>query len=366
MVIEHGGNVAVLAERLGYPLGDCLDFSANINPLGLSTSLKTGLVASLDKLVHYPDPDYRRARQLLADHHEQALEQVLLANGAVEIFYDLARVLRPRRVLTLSPTFMEYEKAFSQQGAKMCYHVLEAPSYTWEFAGLLPSLLELEEGDVVIICNPNNPTGSLVEQKELYHLASYLLERKIGLIIDEAFLDFIVDEKNYSFIPYLKSFPNVLVVRSLTKFYAIPGLRLGYALSHHPRAFSMVREMRPPWTVNSLAVEALPLLLGDKAYQAATRSWLVRERECLYQGLLTFPQLQVVQPSANYIFFRYLGKGDLREKLWQDKIFIRSCRNYHQLTKQHYRIAIREREENQRLLQALEGIFKREEGAGRD
>ena len=357
MKVEHGGNAGALAESLGYRLEDCLDFSANINPLGLSPALRAGLIEAIDSLVHYPDIDYSKSRQFLADYHGLDRSNVLLANGAVEIFYELARYFKPEKLVTLSPTFMEYEKAFQQQGSQIGRFVLQGPDYSWTFDDLLPSLEPLSQGDAVLICNPNNPTGSLVTNAVLTELAGYLLEKGAILILDEAFIDFLEDQDDYSFQSYLKAYPNTVIVRSLTKFYAIPGLRLGYALSCHPACFQEIEGSRAPWTVNSLADQVLPLLLTDRAYQEQTRQWLKTEQDFLYQGLAALPQLAVVRPSANYIFFEYQGQLDLRAALWQRKIFIRSCQNYHDLGPNHYRIAIRSRQENEQLLQALRTVL---------
>lgn len=357
MKVEHGGNMKTLALKMGYQLEECIDFSANINPLGLSDKLKKTLEESFSTLIQYPDIDYDLPRSHIAKYHGCDKESVLLANGAVEVFYDLARVLQPKRLLLLSPTFMEYEQAFKQVGTEMVYHRLSSPSYVWSLEGVLKDLAQLNRGDVVLICNPNNPTGQVVGQEELLFLANELSKRGLFFILDEAFVDFLNQEDRYSLIPYLGDFPNLVVVRSLTKFYAIPGLRLGYALTKFPDLWARIEEIRPPWTVNTLAAAAVSCLLEDKDYRSETRKWLVTEQAFLYDGLASFDTLRVVKSSVNYIFFEYLGKLDLRQELWKKKIFIRSCRNYHNLTVNHYRVGIRKREDNRRLLEALDELI---------
>lgn len=359
-MVDHGGNVKHLAKVAGYSVADCLDFSANINPMGLSAKLRSCLLSSLDQVLAYPDVTYAESHQLLADYHACRPHQVLLANGAVELFYDLARFFQAKQVLTLSPTFMEYEKAFTQEGAQVLDYPLQPPYYTWCLKDLLPHLEQLVAGDVVVICNPNNPTGSLVDNQVLRQLAGLLAERSLYLIVDEAFLDFLPDEEHYSMVAYLKDYPNLVIVRSLTKFYALPGLRLGYALSAHPTCLSSVAERRPPWSVNCFAEAALPVVLGDRSYQEKTRQWLATEQNFFYQELLKCPNIFPLKPTANYIFLTYVGQLDLRKALWARGILIRSCANYHQLGQEHYRIAIRKREDNQRLLHALNEILNEE------
>ncbi|MBF0777613.1 threonine-phosphate decarboxylase CobD [Streptococcus cuniculi] len=360
MRVEHGGDAAALAETLGYPLEECIDFSANINPFGLSEQLKSTLVSAMEQLTHYPDIYYRKARLALSEHHNCDLENLALSNGAVELFYELARYFRPKQVLTLSPTFMEYEKAFTQVGARVKECVLKAPDYHWDCENVLEAACDLSRGDVVLICNPNNPTGTLQDNQTLKKVAAALAEKGIILIIDEAFMDFLSEEETYSFIPYLAEFTNSIVVRSLTKFYAIPGLRLGYALSYHPTCLTEIQDKRAPWTVNTLADTAVPVIVADKVYQDKTRKWLVQEKEYLFHQLSQFSCLIPVKPSVNYLFFEYQGELDLREELRKYKIFIRSCSNYRQLSSQHYRVAIRSRKENERLLAALRTVLEDE------
>lgn len=360
MKVEHGGNAAVLAEQMGIPVATCLDFSANINPLGLSPRLRETLVTAIDQLVFYPDSQYSHAKATLAQHHHYDPQHILLANGAVDIFYELARQFRPQTLVTLSPTFMEYEKAFLQVGSKIEYCVLEAPDYNWDMETLLPTISSLSKGDMVLLCNPNNPTGTVQQVDCLKDIAGYLLKKEVLFVLDEAFIDFLEDEKNYSFLSHLRDFPNVIVVRSLTKFYAIPGLRLGYAVSSHPTCFEQIEENRAPWTVNTLAEKAIPTILEDTSYQQETRQWLKNEREFLFLALTSFSQLRVVKPSVNYIFFEYTGSLDLRKELWKEKIFIRSCSNYHHLSDRHYRIAVRSRQENEALIEAFHRVLENE------
>lgn len=362
MKIEHGGNAGALAKRFGYLPEDCIDFSANINPLGISQKLQDCLLESIPSLAYYPDADYIRSRTYIARYHGQPADCVLIANGAVDIFYELARYFQPARLLLLSPTFMEYEKAFSQVGSEMLYHVLSGPDYQWNFTDILSSLLLLSEGDAVLICNPNNPTGSLVSAAELRKIAEFLAKRKVILIIDEAFVDFLENEQEYSFISSLQMSPNSIVVRSLTKFHAVPGLRLGYAVTHHPACLPAIETNRPPWTVTAFADKAVPVILADKDYQEQTRQWLLEEKEFLFRGLSEFPELLVTEPAVNYIFFECRLAIDLRKALWRRKIFIRSCRNYHQLTERHYRVAVKGRDDNAKLLEALKDIFWKEAG----
>ncbi|HEP1813680.1 threonine-phosphate decarboxylase CobD [Streptococcus suis] len=362
MKVEHGGNMHQLASDFGFRPEDCLDFSANINPLGLSEKVKSKIIETLDSLIHYPDVTYSQSKAALAEYHSCPTQQILLSNGAVEIFYELARYVKPKKILLLSPTFMEYEKAFRQQGSEIIYHILEGPHYSWTFEAILPNLEKMSSGDLVSICNPNNPTGTMVPTNILLLVAEFLRQKGAYLVLDEAFMDFVLDKDAYSMVAHLKDYRNVIVVRSLTKFYAIPGLRLGYALSSNTDLIAAIDEMRPPWTINALADALVPVILNDVQYHHATEEWLKSEQEFLYKEMTALPDLKVLPPTVNYIFFEYEGNDSLRELLIQEKIFIRSCHNYHHLDDHHYRVAIRSREENERLIQALQSVLRRCDG----
>ncbi|HEL1612527.1 TPA: threonine-phosphate decarboxylase [Streptococcus suis] len=362
MKVEHGGNMNQLASDFGFRPEDCLDFSANINPLGLSEKVKSKIIETLDSLVHYPDVTYSQSKAALAEYHSCPTQQILLSNGAVEIFYELARYVKPKKILLLSPTFMEYEKAFKQVGSDIIYHVLERPHYSWTFESILPNLENLSSGDLVLICNPNNPTGTLVPTATLLLVAEFLRQKGAYLVFDEAFMDFVLDNDVYSMVAHLKDYQNVIVVRSLTKFYAIPGLRLGYALSSNIDLIAAIDEMRPPWTINALADALVPVIFKDSEYHHATEEWLKSEQEFLYKKLTALPDLKVLPPTVNYIFFEYEGNESLRELLIQEKIFIRSCHNYHHLDDHHYRVAIRSREENCRLIEAFRSVLGKCDG----
>lgn len=357
MTIEHGGNIYALATELGVNPEECLDFSANINPLGISDKVRQTIIETIPHLVHYPDVYYQSSRNFLANHYDCLSENIILGNGAVEIFYQLARAIKPKKALVLDPTFMEYEKAFRQEQTEILYHQLPKSDYSWSFQSLQTDLDKLKSGDVLVLCNPNNPTGIFVSRRQLLLVATYLEEKGVFLIVDEAFIEFLGDDYNCSMVMAIKEFEHLIVVRSLTKFYAIPGLRLGYAISTNKNLFPMVNQIKVPWTVNSLANALVPKLFEDQDYKRQTLEMIAKERKFLVTALSSFKELTIFETQTNYIFFHYHGGKPLKELLMKEKIFIRSCHNYRNVTPNHYRIAIRSRDENQILLEKLGSIL---------
>lgn len=359
MKVEHGGNRFFQAQKWGVDLQTCIDFSANINPLGLSSKVRDCIVRNLESLVHYPDPDYQIARQALAAYHHLSEEQILLGNGAIELIYHLARCLRPRKVLLPSPTFMEYEKAFREVSSEINYIELIPPHFEYQLNHFVESLAHLNPGDALVLCNPNNPTSSLMKKTDLLELLEECASKGIYLLLDEAFMDFLDDAE--SLIAEIIHFSNLFIWRSLTKFYAVPGLRLGYLVSSDQKIMEQLREAQIPWMVNALAVSILPVLLEDADYRQKTLEYIEAERFFLTTSLQQLPQLTVAPAHANYIFLHYHGKLDLEAELGKKGIFIRSCRNYHGLSQSYYRLAVRRHEENQILLEALKSLLREDE-----
>ncbi|MCD2225639.1 threonine-phosphate decarboxylase CobD [Listeria cossartiae] len=352
---SHGGNYNELAKKHGLTKEMVLDFSANINPLGVPASLKQTITANLDQLVEYPEPDYLALRARIASFHQLDLANVIPGNGATELIFGMAKVTKAQKVLLLAPTFAEYERAFF--GAEIVYAELTSET-NFAAAEIVLATLEREmDIDAVCLCNPNNPTGQLISQQDMVQIANLCEKRNIYLIIDEAFMDFLEENETISMINYLERFPHLAIIRAFTKFFAIPGLRLGYLLTKNDLLAEALLQIREPWSINTFADLAGQILLDDTDYINQTYSWLSDEREFLFEGLTQFSELTVYRPSVNYIFFHLEKPLDLRKELLLKGIFIRSCANYRGLSENYYRVAVKSRDDNRQLLSALEVIF---------
>ncbi|XBS68174.1 threonine-phosphate decarboxylase CobD [Acerihabitans sp. KWT182] len=351
---QHGGNVLETALKLGIDESALTDFSANINPLGMPASLRAALTEQLSLAERYPDPLYRRLHQRLARHHDCPASWILAGNGATELIFDLACLLRRKTVLLLTPGFAEYRRALQWMECRIeDYRLAEEDDFRPDqrlLSALTPAI------DCLFLCTPNNPTGQLIEPDLMRAVASRCHELNILLVVDEAFMDFIPDVPGM--IPELGRWSNLFVLRSLTKFYAIPGLRLGYLTSGNLAAMGQIRSRRPPWTINAFAALAGERVLDDQRYQQRTRQWLKAEQEYLLAGLRSLPEIKTWRPTANYFFLRCLRTGfDLQSALLGHRLLIRSCGNYPGLTVDHYRLAVRGHDDNRRLLTALKQVL---------
>ncbi|WP_410015146.1 threonine-phosphate decarboxylase CobD [Sodalis sp. C49] len=351
---QHGGNVLDMALASGVDEASIVDFSANINPLGMPPSLRRALAETWALAERYPDPLYRRLHARLAAHHGCPASWILAGNGATELIYDLAFLLRGKTVLLLSPGFAEYRLALEGMDCRIReYRLAEHDDFRPDprlLAALGPGI------DCLFLCTPNNPTGQLIEPDLMQAITLRCRELAITLVVDEAFMDFIPG--GVSMIDSLSGLPAVFVLRSLTKFYAIPGLRLGYMVSSDGQAVARLRERRPPWTINAFAALAGEVVLDDADYQRDSRQWLQEQQAYLFTGLNALPALKVWRPAANFIFFRCLRPGlDLQGLLLRQGLLIRSCANYAGLSGEYYRVAIKDKADNRRLLDALRKVF---------
>ena len=256
--------------------------------------------------------------------------------------------------MVVAPGFAEYRRALETIDCQIETYALREED-GWQLTERILSSLTTEL-DCLFLCTPNNPTGLLPERALLDAIAARCRTLGIALILDEAFIDFIADEPG--FIADLKHNPHVWVLRSLTKFYAIPGLRLGYVLNGDERAVARLRKHQMPWSINAFAALAGERVLNDHDYQQATLCWLAREGQRLYQALDEIDGLIVYPGRANYLFLRCERADiELQYALLQQRVLIRSCANYPGLDGRYFRVAVRSEAENQRLLAALRQVL---------
>ena len=360
-ISQHGGNLREAAVSIGVEARDLIDFSANINPLGMPASLKQAIITHLSLAEHYPDESYYALHQAFAQHHKVPVDWVLAGNGETELIFNLLRQLLPRRALLLTPGFAEYRRALGAIGCEIReYQLTEAQGWQPDeqfLTALTPDL------DCLLLCTPNNPTGLMPDPALLEAIANRCHALNIALIMDEAFLDFIPE--NPGFIPRLSHYSRLYVLRSVTKFFAIPGLRLGYLVSRDVQTVSQIRKGREPWTINAFAALAGEQVFHDHEYISATHAWLQAERSRFFQQLSAFTALRVWPPAANYIFMRCDIPGlALQQALLAKRMLIRSCANYPGLDARYYRVAIKSEADNDRLLAGLGEIFNSKDAAG--
>lgn len=349
---EHGGNIHKILRQASVGANDLLDFSANINPLGPPSWFRSLVSRSLEGLVHYPDPESTRFVKAVADYHGIGEQRVVVGNGTTELLYLITRVVPASRALIATPSYVDYVRAAQLGGLPVTSFAMgEKGDFTLDCDALAQVIAPR---DLVILATPNNPTGALVDRERLLRLAGTFPEALF--LIDEAFLDFVG-----SGLSLAACADNLITLNSMTKFYGVPGLRIGYA-TLPPELAQAMRDHLPPWTVNGLAQEFAVMALGDGDYQRRTRETCKTLRQQLFAGLSAMPGLKVYPGSANYLFFKVIGSKsgeDLAEFCLQRGLIIRRCGNYRGLDSRYCRVAVRPGEENSRLLETFAAFFGR-------
>jgi threonine-phosphate decarboxylase len=335
----------------GAPTGrpGILDFSTGINPLGPPPAVQGVLRRAFAAVAHYPDPDSSALCATLARLHRLAAEQIVPGNGSLELIHALPRAIRPRRVAIVEPTFTEYLRASRLVGASVTHWLPDDDLFQ-------PQRFDPEGADLLWLCNPNNPTGRLWPAETLS--AWIRSERRTLFVVDEAYLPFLEEENEQSLVGLVRAgVPNVVVLRSLTKIYALPGLRLGYAVAS-PELAARLRAQLPPWSVNALAQAAGMVALQDSLFLPATHAWLDAHRNDLLEQLRDLaPALQAIPSRANFLLLRSrLPAPLLADRLAEKDVLVRDASNFVGLDDYFLRMAVRTADEHQRLVTALRSV----------
>ena len=371
----HGGNIyKVFREK---NIKEILDYSSNINPYGIPESLKKRITENLEVLERYPDPDYVELREKLANLNKVNLSDIILGNGATEIIFLFMKVINPKKILIVSPTFGEYERAVKATGISgdienkkieiEYFELKESDDFKLNIENLKN---ELENKyDLLIICNPNNPTGKFLKLAQTEEILKECNKYDTKLFIDEAFIEFLEDGMKESIINTEGNKKNLFVTRAFTKFFAIPGLRLGYGMYFDKELEKKISEKKEPWSVNNIAEMAGLTVLDDAEYIEKTLKWIAEEKKYIYEKLNEISGIKVYKTEVNFItgkideklFSEGLNVKVLREKMLEQGILIRDASNFKFLDERFFRLAIKDRASNERIIEVMKEIFRGEE-----
>ena len=353
--VVHGGNIEELARKYNLKKENIIDFSANINPLGLSENVKKTIIETIDEINIYPDITYYNLKKSISNYEKTTSDYLTLGNGAAEVIFNLVRAVNPKKALLLAPTFGEYEEALLSVNSKIEYYMLSEGN-NWDIG--IDILDQINEDiNIIFICNPNNPTGRLTDRNLILKILKKAKSYKCIVVIDESFLDFVKENEEYTLLKYIEDYNNLFIIKSLTKFFAMPGLRIGYGITSNIDLVKKISNISVPWNINVLAEKSTIKALEEKEYIKNTIDYIENEKNKFYNELCKFKDLKVFKPSVNYIMFKVDKNIDLKEEIMKENIIIRSCSNYNGLNNKYYRIAVRKREENEKFVAILKKIL---------
>ena len=345
--VIHGGKIPVKNSD-----HNIIDFSSNITPLGIPNSVKLIIKKNLDKIQFYPDPKSENVISSLEKYTHLSKSNIIVGNGAIEILYNFcfAFLSKTTKVLIHVPTFEEYEAAVKLNNCKISFFKsLNLSTNIDSFISQIP------KSGCVFLCNPNNPTGELLSKKELLSIIIVAKKLKTIVFIDECFIE-LVPKFNESVISYVKKYDNLFILRSLTKSFGLPGLRIGYACGSK-EIIKILQKIKIPWSVNSLAQDAANAVIKNTSHLKKSNIIIKKELKYLEDNISILNGFECISSSTNFILIKTkYDSTKLQTKLLKNKILIRDCKNFRGLNNHYIRIAVKSHKDNVKLVKALEKI----------
>lgn len=352
----HGSDLEKIEQIYGIRKEEIISFSANVNPLGISPRLRRGLAEHVDAIASYPDREYTALRRCISQYVGCDMEQVVVGNGSTELISLFIDFIHPKRALILGPTYSEYERSVSLSGGSSHYFPLHAKE---DFILHTEDLCaKLAEGyQLLILCNPNNPTSTLIPRQQMRRILDTCKMLGTYVLVDETYIEFTSDVTASSSVPLARDYNNLIILRGTSKFFAAPGLRLGYAVLGNPDMISTIRRVKNPWMINALADVAGQLMFADEDYKEKTRHLILSERKRLYQLFLTSSRFRPYAPQANFMLLGIkdpaLNAADLFDRCIRQKMMIRDCSTFPFLSDRYIRFCFMKPEDNDRLTALL-------------
>lgn len=354
--LGHGANVDDMAAKYNRKPEDILDFSSNINPHRIA-GLESYVLEGLSRSANYPDIHYTQLKSNIGQYLGCSPQYIMPGNGATEIMYLLMKCIKGPLAI-IQPTFSEYERSARLNGiAVVDFYLQKEQAFKIDLERIKYSKDTFE---TLVVCNPNNPTGNV---QDIRPLLDFTVQYKKQLIVDETFIEFIANEEKYSLLKYTKDYPNLFIIKAATKFFGLPGIRLGYGITSHSQLLKEMAHYKEPWTINCFAETLSGYLFNDEGYIEKTKSYFKKERVRLIEGLAKNSFFRVYPGDANFFLLelKHIAAPILQERLFKNHLLlIRDASNFKGLNQYFIRLAIRKLEDNDRLLALLqdETLFK--------
>lgn len=352
----HGSDLEKIEEIYHIRKEDITSFSANVNPLGISPMLRDTLSKHIDAISTYPDRDYTKLRKSICAYTGAEFDNIIVGNGSTELISLFIQTTQPQKALILGPTYSEYEREIALQGGQTLYYPLKEEDLfqinVEDFCSQLNDSL-----DLLVLCNPNNPTSTAITRKEMRKILDRAMQYGISVMVDETYEEFTDAGSKISSIPLTNNYNNLIVLRGISKFFAAPGLRLGYAVTGNPDLLKYINTKKNPWTINSLAEIAGCIMFSDKEYIEKTRALITSERNRLYDLLNTWEYVKVYPSCSNFLLVKILREDVTSEMVFDHCIrkglMIRDCSTFPFLDNSFIRFCVMSPEKNNALMEAL-------------
>ncbi len=358
---QHGGDLDAIQNKYHIPKNEIVDFSGNINPLGFPDSVKQRLTKNLDIICVYPDKNYAALRKAISNYTGAEAEHIVVGNGSTELISTFIKIAQAKQTLIVAPAYSEYEREVTLCGSEYRYFALEEKE---QFCLNVSKLIAALTSDIglLVLCNPNNPTGTIVTKIQLEQILQHCKQNNISVMIDETYMEFCDNLEECCAIPLAKKFDNLFVIRGVSKFFAAPGMRLGYGISSNNVFLETLKKNQDPWSVNSVAAFAGELLFSDKEFIQKTKTLISTERKRCIEQLKQFQNMKVYHSSSNFILMKLktnaINSHQIFEKLIQKKLLVRDASSFAFLDDTFLRFCIRMPEHNTALLEQLRELIE--------
>lgn len=355
----HGSDLEKIADYYHLNKENIILFGANVNPLGLSGQVKKDLAAHLDVISSYPDRNYTDLKKAIAFYTGSSAEHIVVGNGSTELISLLISQRAPKKALLLGPTYSEYARELNLVGGTLEYYNLkEEQDFKLDISDLTDALKS--DIDLLIICNPNNPTSSAISTSDIRELLSVCRSLGIFVMIDETYIEFAPKGAALSAVPLVPEFDNFMVIRGVSKFFAAPGLRFGYGLTSNQAFLQTLLTHQNPWSLNSVGAYAGERMLKDTDYIKKTWTLIDSERTRMCTELSGLDTVKIYPAYANFVLVRILKEGltsfDVFEKAIHQNLMIRDCSSFESLNGEYVRFCIMNPEDNDRLLDVFRSL----------
>ncbi|MFG6383229.1 MAG: aminotransferase class I/II-fold pyridoxal phosphate-dependent enzyme [Lachnospiraceae bacterium] len=349
----HGSDLEKIEQIYGIKKEDITSFSANVNPLGISPLLRETLSNHIDAISTYPDREYLSLRKCIADYTDTDYEHIIMGNGSTELISLFIQIEHPKKALIIGPTYSEYEREISLGGGTCLYYPLkEELDFSLDVEHFTKQLNE--SIDLLVICNPNNPTSGAISRKTMRKILDVCKQNDIFVMVDETYVEFAENYQEITSVPLTAFYNNIVILRGTSKFFAAPGLRLGYAITGNRDFIKSINTRKNPWTINSLAVIAGEIMFRDTDYIQKTKNLISKERSRIYQIFSKDCRFKVYPPSGNFMLVRLLSdtltSSDLFDKAIKEKMMIRDCSTFPFLDNKYIRFCFMSQEMNDKLI----------------
>ncbi|WP_250277467.1 pyridoxal phosphate-dependent aminotransferase [[Clostridium] colinum] len=355
-MLNHGGDLDMINQKYNIPKNSIIDFSGNINPLGMSNKIKNTISSNIDVITTYPDKNYSTLKKSISNYCNCSENSIIVGNGATEIISLFIKNLSPKNAIIVSPSYSEYERELKNNNCNIhFFHLKEEDNFILNIQNLLNIIND--KIDLVILCNPNNPTGTALNNDQI----KLLLEKCKFLMIDETYAEFSSESENICATSLVDYYDNLFIIRGTSKFFAIPGIRLGYGICKNKDILHKINKYKDPWSVNSIANLIGITIFNDIEYIKATKNLISTQKKYIFKELSNINNLKFYDSKSNFILCKILNKKttstNLFEILIKENILIRDAKNFTFLDDSFFRFCILSEENNKRLINKLKNIL---------